>query len=382
MKRWLQLGLLTFGVSVVGAGSAAAQANCDRACLRTLLDQYMNAVVKHDPAAVPLVVGFRQTENALNVRPGNGVWKTVTGLGKLQRKYFDPVSGQAGFFGIVEEGTTQVIVTVRLRVENRKISEAEWYLVRPTDPGLNGSPQPGGPATNLWNPEYVTANPPPDRVVPKDKRSTRDELIAITNSYFDAITSHDDSVALRHPGCGRVENGSPAPAGAFLPPGPGRGRGAGGPAGAAPPGGGRAAAPGGGAPAAGAPAGGAPAAGGRAGAPAAGGQAPAPGASANDCLGGIANFNLSMVVARRIPLVDEEQQVTLALALFIRRPGSPTPRNVFSEWFVIDEGKIRYLWAAMFYPPPTLAVPNWPPYDGNWPLASQIVPTPATPPAK
>jgi len=89
-----------------------------------------------------------------------------------------------------------------------------------------------------------------------------------------------------------------------------------------------------------------------------------------------------MVVARRLPLVDEEAQVTLAMAVFIRRPGSPTPRNVFSEWFVIDEGKIRYLWAAMFYPPPTLAVPNWPPYDGNFPLAAGIVPTPATPPAK
>lgn len=38
------------------------------------------------------------------------------------------------------------------------------------------------------------------------------------------------------------------------------------------------------------------------------------------------------------------------MAVFIRRLGSPTPRNTFSEWFVIDEGKIRYLWAAMFYP--------------------------------
>jgi hypothetical protein len=273
-----------------------------------------------------------------------------------------------------------------VRVENRKLTEAEWYLVRPTDPGLNGSPQPGGPPTNLWNPDYVTANPPPDRVVPKDKRSTREELIAITNSYFDAITSHDDSVALRHPGCGRVENGSPAPAGAFLPAAPGRGRGAGAPAGGAP-GGARAGAPaGGGAPGGGAPGGGArtgapgggaPGAGARAGGPPAAGQAPAAGGGINDCLSGIANFNLSMVVARRIPLVDEEAQVTLALAAFIRRPGSPTPRNVFSEWFVIDEGKIRYLWAAMFYPPPTLAIPNWPPYDGNFPLPAGIVPTPA-----
>src|SRR6188472_3747403 len=191
--RWIVCSVM---MMAVGTASASAQEASDRACLRTMLDQYLNAVIKHDPAAAPLVVGFRQTENAINVRPGNGVWKTVTGLGKMQRKYYDPVSGQAGLYGIVDEGSTQVIVTVRLRVENRKITEAEWYLVRPTDPGLNGSPQPGGPATNLWNPEYVTANPPPDRVVPKDKRSTRDELIAITNSYFDAITSHDDSVAL------------------------------------------------------------------------------------------------------------------------------------------------------------------------------------------
>ncbi len=53
----------------------------------------------------------------------------------------------------------------------------------------------------------------------------------------------------------------------------------------------------------------------------------------------------------------------LSLGVFIRRPGSPTPRLVFSEWFVIDDAKIRTVYTAMFYPPPELAVPNWPPYD-------------------
>jgi hypothetical protein len=106
------------------------------------------------------------------------------------------------------------------------------------------------------------------------------------------------------------------------------------------------------------------------------GKAPA---STNDCVGGLENFNLSMVVARRTPLVDEEAQVVLAYAVFIRRPGSPTPRNVFSEWFVIDEAKIRTIYTAMFYPPPERAVPNWPPYEGNWPLPATIVPAPAQP---
>ena len=43
----------------------ALGATCDRACLATAIDQYLTALVKHDPAAAPLGVGFRQTENAV-----------------------------------------------------------------------------------------------------------------------------------------------------------------------------------------------------------------------------------------------------------------------------------------------------------------------------
>ena len=337
------LGVALVGVLAVlsGATGASAQADCDRACLRTMLDQYLQAVSKHDPTAAPLAIGFRQTENAINVRPGNGVWKTVTGLGPMQRRFLDPVAGQAGYYGIVQEGSEQAVVTVRLRVQNRKLTEAEWFVARPNDPGLNGPRRAGGPPANVFNTEYLTANPPPERVVTKAQRLPRETLMAIVNSYFDAISSHDGSVALTHPGCGRVENGSPLPAGRFLPPLPRAG-------GAGPP----AVTPGASTP---------------------------PAAADNDCVSGLANFNAQLVAARRIPIVDEEAQAALALAVFIRRPGSPTPRNAFSEWFFIDEGKIRTIYTAMFYPPPELAVPNWPPYDGNWPLPAGVVPTPAAP---
>lgn len=324
MKRLTAAAAIVIG----GAATASAQSDCNRACLRTALDQYLAAVVKHDPAAAPLALGFRQTENAINVPPGGGVWKTVTALGKIQRHYLDPVSSQAGYYGIVEEGGSSAIVTVRVRVQNRKLTEAEWYLARPGDPGLNGPAQPGRPPANLFNPDYLTTNPPPERTVPAAQRLPREALVAIVNSYFDGITSHDRTVALVHDGCGRVENGSPAPAGRFLPPGPPRGT-------------------------------------------------PAPAANANnDCMSGMANFNLSMVAARRFPVVDEEAGIALGLAVFIRRPGSPTPRNVFSEWFVVDEGKIRTIYTAMYYPEPERAVPNWPPYEGNWPLPASIVPAP------
>ena len=287
------------GLFTLSSPAVFAQ-DCDRSCLQGILDQYLAAVVKHEPSAAPLAVGIRQTENAINVAPGSGTWKSVTALGEVQRRYFDPVSSQAAYYGSVEEGAESALVTVRVKVEDRKITEAEWYIARANDLGLRGERQRGGPPANLLNIDYLKANGPPVRTVPQAERSDRATLIRIVNSYFDALTSHDRTVALAHAGCSRAENGSPAPAGSFLPPLD----------------------------------------------PA---QAPAPGSdpAARDCIAGLEGFNLSMVVARRIPLVDVEAQAVLSYAVFIRKPGSPTPRNAFSEWFFIDDAKIRTVYTAM-----------------------------------
>src|SRR5262245_44044545 len=193
---------------VASQSISAAAAQCDRACLKPSLDQYLNAVVKHDPSAAPLFAGFRQTENATVVKLGSGMWKSVTGLGKVQRRFMDTVSGQAAYFGIVEEGTSSAVVTVRVRVEDRKIAEAEWYIARAGDPGLNGPSQPGQAPANLFNPEALIANPPPDRIIPRDARSSREMLLAITNSYFDGLTTHDGTIIMAHQGCTRTENGT------------------------------------------------------------------------------------------------------------------------------------------------------------------------------
>lgn len=342
---WVACAALVLIAGCDRTPQAATTTGCDRACLNELLDRYLEAVVASDPARAPLVTGFRQTENAISVAPGRGVWQSVTALGNVQRRYFDPVNGQAGYFGTVKEGDATAIVTVRLRVEDRELTEAEWYIAREDDPGMNGPRQPGRPPANLHNPEYLEQNPPPQRVVPQGERVDRATLARIVDSYFDAITSRDRTVALVHPGCGRAENGTPAPGGDFLPPLPPR---EGQPPAAAPP-------PG----------------------PPAGAQQP--GVGSRDCLAGLENFNLAMVVGRRTPLIDEEAQMVLATGVFIRRPGSATPRNVASWWFVIDEGRIRTTYTAMFYPPPGLAVPNWPPYEGNWPLAESIVPAAVSP---
>src|SRR5262249_3222024 len=96
-----------------------------------------------------------------------------------------------------------------------------------------------------------------------------------------------------------------------------------------------------------------------------------------DCTSGLETINIQNVAARRYPIVDEEAGVVLAMAVFIRKPGTTTRRNTLSEWFFRETNKIRTIYAAMFYPPPEMPVPNWPPFDGNWPLPPSFSPVPA-----
>jgi hypothetical protein len=65
--------------------SAAKTPPCDRACLTGILNQFLSDTVKHDPSAAPLFIAYRETENAIVINKGEeGLWKTLTGLGKVQ----------------------------------------------------------------------------------------------------------------------------------------------------------------------------------------------------------------------------------------------------------------------------------------------------------
>ena len=293
------------GFAALGSAYGAV---CDRACLKTTLDQYLTALVQHKPAGAPLSVGFRQTENAMVRRPGTGLWESTKGLGKLQLRYFDADSGQAGYFGTLEEMTGVAIVTLRLKVEDRKITEAEWVLSRKGDPGLG--PLGGGQANAAYNDvDYLLAHAPGERVAPKAGRVSRADLIAIANSYFDGLSAHDGKLIVAYPGCVRIENGALTT------------------------------------------------------------QRSLPAGGESDCTSEGAMANIFAVTARRYPIVDEEAGVVLGLALFERKPGVAMRRNLLAEWFYIEQGKIRSIYAAMFYPDQEAMAPNWPPYDGNWPVA-------------
>src|SRR4051812_36771134 len=95
------LGLL---LGAPAQGQAAAKQACDEACLTKILDQYLDALVIHDVKRAPLAKAVRFSENDVMLKPGDGVWGTVSGVDRSKElKFTDPIGGSAGYFGVIEE---------------------------------------------------------------------------------------------------------------------------------------------------------------------------------------------------------------------------------------------------------------------------------------
>jgi hypothetical protein len=303
MKKYPLLALLG---SLLLTSTASAQ-DCNRACLTTHLDTYLEAIAANAPDQGNLWIGFRQTENSVVIPEGQGAWQNVTGLGSVQRRYLDSVQGQAGYYGTVMMGAEEAVVAIRMKVQWDQVTEAEWFISRQSDVGVNGT---GNTPFDL---ETLRATLPAQRVVPQGERMQREALQAVVNTYFDGITSHNGYIVKGHPGCSRYENGFPT----FNSPmregndigNDGR----------------------------------------------------------TDCRTQ-ADFGVAIVAIRDFYVIDEESQTVMVSAVFRREAGEERRRNHFTEVFHLDTGKIRDIHAAFYYAPEDRPVPNWPPYDGLFPL--------------
>jgi hypothetical protein len=318
-------------VSLAGALLLASQANaasgtCDRVCLGKALDQYMSAVFKHDPQAAPLAANYRSTENAEEVAAGAGVWQVATGYGEVARRFFDPMTQQAIYFGILQEGAGKSIVSVRLKLNAaRQISEAEWTIARKEFGGL-------------FSVEGLIETPPPQRVLPLSDRVSRAEMLKTANAYFDGIEKHDGSAVPKIAGCERIENGFKVTNRVLRLPPPGTPNpaitgGATSQAPSAPPAG-------------------------SSGAPAAAQEV-----HAGDCTDGFEMFakTIANATPRRGSFIDEEQGVLVMMTILRRPPGVQMKRNLLTEYFFLKQGKIDHITTAMYYLDPSA------PDSSGWP---------------
>jgi len=192
------VALFLWGLSAASARPIPPAANdCDRACLNGFVDQFLAAIVAHDPSMLPHTPGVKYTENNVVLELGDGLWATASGVGSYTIYMDDPQAGEVGFFGVVEEDGHPGILGTRLKVVKHKVTEIETIVAR-RQAANSAFPNPEG----LKEKPIFYEDVPPEEILPRDK------MIAIANSYFDTIQLNTGKIyAPFDPDCARVENG-------------------------------------------------------------------------------------------------------------------------------------------------------------------------------
>ncbi len=191
--RGLALGAVA-ALSLTGPAMAAGPAgDCNRACLTEVMDRYLAAVAARTPAKAPLSASVKFTENAVRLKPGQGLWATATGVGEARHVMADPGSGQVAYLGTMVEQGVPVLAAIRLKAPAGRITEAETLIVRPS----------GG----LFDPKAMNPQKGFLDVTPPARRLSRAELVRIASLYFDGLEQDTGEIVPFDPACNRIENG-------------------------------------------------------------------------------------------------------------------------------------------------------------------------------
>lgn len=166
------IGVLVFGAMATGTARAAA---CDRACLQTMITQYLNAMVAHDPSQMPLAATVRFTEDSHELKLGDGLWKTVTRKGDFRQDYIDQKRQIAAAHVVLFEGETQVLYSVVLHTAHGRINGIETLVYRvPVD--AKNKPD------HLMQPLVGMSDP-----IPEGQRMPRAEMVRVALSYTQGL---------------------------------------------------------------------------------------------------------------------------------------------------------------------------------------------------
>jgi hypothetical protein len=178
------------------APAATAPAACDEDCLTGFVDRYLEAVAARDPSKAPLSPEVRFTENTRPLKVGDGFWATATAFGEYRNYFADASTQQAGVFAVMSEHGIPGLFTLRIKVENEQITEAETIVVRKQTMGRFLR-------TDATAPKPVWSEP-----VDQAERLNREQLIGIVNPYFDALRTGDGNSVAFADQCSRFENGT------------------------------------------------------------------------------------------------------------------------------------------------------------------------------
>ena len=133
---WMALGLVA-AIALAGGRTASAASTCDRECLRGTMTTFLHALLRHDASKVPVADTVRVTEDGIEKPLANvGLLGTVTRLRGYRQDILDERAGMAGAAVVVEEAGAPVLLVVRLKVVDQRITEIETVATRSRTEGL------------------------------------------------------------------------------------------------------------------------------------------------------------------------------------------------------------------------------------------------------
>ena len=166
MKSILGL-LLALSASI----PAARAADCDRECLRGVITQYLNSMVEHNPGALAVSDKVRFTEDTVAMKLGEGLWKTASGIRGYRQDILDVRQGVAASQVVVEEAGSPLMLMLRLKVVDKRITEVETQVTRATQ----------GALFNIAN--LQTINPAMNLTPQPEQLNSREDAIRIAGFY-------------------------------------------------------------------------------------------------------------------------------------------------------------------------------------------------------
>ena len=196
----LRHGLLTTSMALMVAACSGTAPEvppplaCDRDCLDGLVNRYLDALVAHDPAQLPVAAGVRFVENGVELPLGSALWRTAGGRGTYSHYFADVAAGQAGFIGTMREHGKGIILVLRLAVADRTITAIEQLAIR---------------TGNVDEYEKLSPDPLWTAAVPEAKRQSRDALVALADRYYSGMQRNDPNgdYSFFHKDCNRIEHG-------------------------------------------------------------------------------------------------------------------------------------------------------------------------------
>lgn len=195
--------LIILALLLSGPLSAAqtSPGGCDRECLRGLVTQVLHALVEHDTSQLPVAANLRVTEDAIEKPLAQvGLVRSVTRLRGYRQDIIDERAGQAIAGVMVEEAGAPIILVVRIRANEARISELELVATRSRADGM------------IFTLDTLSAPSKAMNLAPRhDQLASREEAIRIAMHYPRGLNSAETFASVGTPfsrDAYRIENGA------------------------------------------------------------------------------------------------------------------------------------------------------------------------------